>query len=92
MMGEIERKLKRLYDVIGRASDHVIIEAVIMAFLGPLTRQHTVALHTSSRSCAELKTGAMDFTSVSSMNNSARGIGREGHQMSTRAGRGDADC
>ena len=36
--------------------------------------EHTVALHTSSMSCAALKKVAKDFASVNSMNSSAMDI------------------
>ena len=47
--------------------DDYSIKAVIMTFLGPLTRHHIVALRASSRSCAEFKKAAMDVAGVNVM-------------------------
>ena len=83
LMGEMERRLKRVYEVTGKMVDDDSVKAVIMAFLDPLTRQHTAPLHAMARTCAELKKAAMDFASVNSLNTTAMEIGKleEQHQQ-----------
>ena len=60
----MERHLKRVNDVTNRSVDEDSIEAIVMAFLDPLMRQHTATLHASSRSCAELKRAVVEFVNV----------------------------
>ena len=53
-----------MFVVIGRAVDDDFMKGVIMAFVDPLTRHHTVALHARSRPCAELNKAPIASASV----------------------------
>ena len=53
-----------MFVVTGRAVDDDRVKGVTMAFLDPLTRHHTVALHARSRSCEGLKKAPLASASV----------------------------